>query len=345
MELQLQWRGIVATDSQSLLDTLFGRDELGREKDRDEPVNLSGSCIILDCLAPDWEFLIEIQETLSKLPDISLLYVKGHQDRNRRYKELDEIGQLNVDADAKAREYQEAHGAEHPSALMTTATRAHLLAPKGTITGQQYTKFLRYQATAPALREYIQTKYAWSESTMNSVNWDAHRAALGKMYKRRTHFTKLVFNILPTNSQLNKFDNGQRRCPSCSSASEDRDHVLRYLARRRVTWRIEFMESMTDFYRRAQTDMEIQMLLRVGFGLVLNNGFRIRMGRYNFNHRKSFLRVSNRLSSNKITSGGDRSLTVGLVRNGASNNRRRMMGARILVKTELNGQGRGGKFN
>ena len=150
MELQLQWRGIVATDSQSLLDTLFGRDELGREKDRDEPVNLSGSCIILDCLAPDWDILIEIQEALLKLPEISLSYVKGHQDRNRRYQELDELGQLNVDADAKAREYQEAHGAERPLVLMTTETRAHLLGPQGTITGQ-YTEFLRYQATAPAL--------------------------------------------------------------------------------------------------------------------------------------------------------------------------------------------------
>ena len=136
----------MATDSQSLLDTLFGHDELCREKDQDKPVNLSGSRIILDCLVPDWDILIEIQEALSKLPDIRLSYVKGHQDRDRTYQELGEMGKLTVDANAKAREYQETHGAERPIVSMTTATRAHLLGPnnKSSIVTGQYTKFMRY---------------------------------------------------------------------------------------------------------------------------------------------------------------------------------------------------------
>ena len=131
-----------------MLDTLAGRDELRREKDRDEPINLSGSSVILDCLSPDWDILIEIQSALSQLPNIKLAYVKGHQDRNRSYHELDEMGQLNVDADAKASEYQNEHGATRPLVLMTTSTRAHLLGPQGTITGH-YSDHLRYQATAP----------------------------------------------------------------------------------------------------------------------------------------------------------------------------------------------------
>lgn len=93
------------------------------------------------------------------------------------------MGQLNVDADAKARAYQDAHGANRrPIVLMTTSTHAHLLGPQGTITGQ-YAEYLRYQATAPPLKAYILKKYLWSEHTMNAVNTDAHRRALGKMYK------------------------------------------------------------------------------------------------------------------------------------------------------------------
>lgn len=111
-EMQIPCNGmIVATDSQSVLDTLFGHDELRREKGRDEPINLSELSIILNCLSPAWDNLIEIQAVLSQLPNIRLAYEIGHQDRNRSYHELDEVGQLkNVDADAKASEYQDAHG-------------------------------------------------------------------------------------------------------------------------------------------------------------------------------------------------------------------------------------------
>jgi hypothetical protein len=100
---------------------------------------------------------------------------------------------------------------------------------------------------------------------MNTINCYAQRRALGKMIKRRAHFTKLIFDILPTNSQLNKFDNGKRTCPTCTGTAEDRDHILRCFARRRVTWRIDFMESIEDFCRTTKTDSDIQTLLRVAF--------------------------------------------------------------------------------
>ena len=67
------------------------------------------------------------------------------------------------------------------------------------------------------------------------------------------------------------------------------------------------VESITDFCRRTQTDTDIQTLLRVGF----ERGFSNPDGPYNFD-RKSCLSVSNRLSSNKMPSGGDRSLKAGL---------------------------------
>ena len=156
-EMHMPWNGIVASDSQSVLDTLFGHDELRRERDRDEPINLSGSTVILNCLLPDWDVLIEIQHALSQLPNIKLAYVRGHQDRHCSYHKLDEMGQLNVDADAKASEYQDAHGTARPLVLLSTTTHAHLLGPQGTVTGH-YSEYLRYQATATPLKEYILKK-------------------------------------------------------------------------------------------------------------------------------------------------------------------------------------------
>ena len=156
------------------------------------------------------------------------------------------------------------HGATISLVLMMPRTKAHLLGPEGTVTGQ-LPEYLRYAAAAPALREYTQRKNNWEEHTMKLVNWKAHRLALKKQNKRRTHFTKMIIDILPTMKQLIKFDNGSRQCPSCQNFREDRDHILRCLAGQRVLWRLDFMESLAEFCRKTQTDPDIQTLLRVGW--------------------------------------------------------------------------------
>ena len=101
-DMHLPWKGVIAIDSQSVLNTLFGPDEARLERDRDEPVNLNGSKVVLNCAAPDWDVLIKIQDSLEKLPQISLSYGKGHHDCTRLYQALEVMGQLNVDAYRKA---------------------------------------------------------------------------------------------------------------------------------------------------------------------------------------------------------------------------------------------------
>jgi hypothetical protein len=125
--------------------------------------------------------------------------------------------------------------------------------------------YLRHEATADPLREYIRRKYSWDDRVMGMINWESHRLALKRCNERRTHLTKLVFDILPTMSQLNKFDKGHRKCPSCTIMQEDRDHILRCLDPRRVRWRIELMSKFSEFCHKSQTDSEIQTLLRVSF--------------------------------------------------------------------------------
>jgi hypothetical protein len=61
-------------------------------------------------MIPDWDVLVEIQRALEQLPRIKLVYVAGHQDRHTPYGQLDQMAQLNVDADAKAGQYQDTHG-------------------------------------------------------------------------------------------------------------------------------------------------------------------------------------------------------------------------------------------
>ena len=71
----------------------------------------------------------------------------------------------------------------------------------------------------------------------------------------------MVFDILPTHSQSNKYDKGHRTCPTCDNTVENRDHILRCTHPDAVTWRAEFRTDLTDFHRRTQTAPELDRLL------------------------------------------------------------------------------------
>ena len=173
--MQFQWTGIIGTDSQSLLDTLNGKD-VDPQAEVD-PIPIHGAKVILDVLCPDWDILIEIQSAKALLPAVNLQYVKGHQDRSTPYHRLDTLAQLNVDADRKAAQFQDEHGAYRGHAPMTPHASAHLICSAGTITSH-YAKRIRHVAAEAPLRAYMLQKYQWSPEIYASINWDAHGARL-----------------------------------------------------------------------------------------------------------------------------------------------------------------------
>ena len=69
------WRGLIGTDSQSMLDRLYGKTIA------QTPHQLT----TLDPLDAEWDLLVEIQEALKELPGVDLTYVKGHQDDKKAY--------------------------------------------------------------------------------------------------------------------------------------------------------------------------------------------------------------------------------------------------------------------
>jgi hypothetical protein len=117
------WRGLIGTDSQSMLDRLYGKTIAQTSK----------HLAILDTLDAEWDLLVEIQEALRELPGVDLTYVKGHQDDKKANDRLPLMAQLNVDADRLAGEYNREHGnQQRPFALMTPNAGALLLTDDGT---------------------------------------------------------------------------------------------------------------------------------------------------------------------------------------------------------------------
>jgi hypothetical protein len=74
---------------------------------------------------------------------------------------------------------------------------------------------------------------------MDFIDWAAHGRSLQRNISMRCHFTKVVHDILPTNSLVSKYSPGIRsaKCPCCPHLCEDRDHVIRCPHSTRRTWR------------------------------------------------------------------------------------------------------------
>ncbi|KAI2506412.1 hypothetical protein MHU86_8038 [Fragilaria crotonensis] len=252
------WVGRIGTDSQSMLDRLFGKQD---ESTMDSKEYKVSSLRSLDVLDPEWDLLNEIQITLRFLPDVTLEYVKGHQDDHTEYLQLSLMAQLNVDADSLATGYQQEVGRMFPQVLMSANAGAYLVVDEGTVTNKMVQK-VRYLATGPSLRKYIMKKNNWDETVMRSINWKAHAKFMKSQVARRVHFSKLIHECLPTHSLRNRFDSGRRTCPSCPSANETRDHILRCSGPSRVDWRDYFLRRLERFHVQENTSPFLAHLLR-----------------------------------------------------------------------------------
>lgn len=253
-----EWKGVLVTDSQSVLKTLGGGDKPFDATD--EPVSIDGEAVVLDVLCPDWDILIEIQYALKQLPELKLQYIKGHQDDKIPYTQLPLLARLNVDADAMAGRYQDSHGQDRPIALMTPRTKVQLHLLEGTVTSS-HAATLCHAYSGPPLQEAVRIKNGWSEATVTSINWQAHGSALRKQMPRRNHYVKLVHDILPTHSFQNRMDTGKRTCPCCPSTHEDRDHILRCPNPMRSRWRHAFLDKLSGECITQHTYAPIQQLL------------------------------------------------------------------------------------
>ena len=95
------WHGILATDSQSLLDTIL--DGAYKQENSDDPIPCSLKQLrYLDVMAPEWDLTSSIVTVANTMPGMQLQYIRGHQDRTRNYEQLSLLAQLNVDADSMA---------------------------------------------------------------------------------------------------------------------------------------------------------------------------------------------------------------------------------------------------
>lgn len=101
---------------------------------------------------------------------------------------------------------------------------------------------------------HLAEEHSWSEAVTENINWKAHGQALKQNKQRRSHFVKMIHDILPTTSLQNKNDGGKRTCPLCQHPREDSDHVFLCHHPSRAKWRLQFvLLGISEFCNKTNT--------------------------------------------------------------------------------------------
>ena len=242
--------GVLATDNTGLIDRVTAQTQVKY------PVPNA-------VFKPDWDVVQAICDT-QKLFSISVEYVhvKGHQDKEVQFDDLDLLAQLNVEADRYAGEYRLEFG-EHRPIIPLSPTRPVALDIDGKTIHRGFRQAIRDAIHGPHLLEEMQLRYDWPDGTLESIDWEVHRQATYSQNARKTHYVKLCHEQLPTGQLVSKYGQGlPDYCPLCKTPGEDFHHVLRCQHHTRCEWRTETMDSLKKCCYELKTDpMLVEILL------------------------------------------------------------------------------------
>jgi hypothetical protein len=193
------------------------------------------------------------------------VHVKSHHDNSTPMHGLSlEVRLTNVEADRLTTEYMTEDKERRPTVSLFLSVKAQLIINDDSVT-RKLPLAIHYAAGSILIRPYLMNIVAWTEQTLDSINWDAHGA--GHLYHQpyRCYLVKLCHWHLPIGKLLHRQDTKYSpTCPGCRDATEDQDHYLQCEAPSRIKWRISLITALHKQLAWFKMDGQFQeMILKV----------------------------------------------------------------------------------
>jgi hypothetical protein len=191
-----------------------------------------------------------------------ILHVKGHQDDNKPCGHLPLPAQLNCDANSLATTELCSLPNQIRQVPLFPSAKAQLL-----ILGQSVTRNL--SNAIPKSYGYHQllaycTRFQWTKTIVNSINWDGFSAAFCSCFKQRNFAFKFCSRLLPTGKNLHRNEvRYDHWCPACNNPQECNHHPFQCTAVSRQCWR----NKTTSALRKrldATTDPKLSDIMAAG---------------------------------------------------------------------------------
>jgi hypothetical protein len=200
----------------------------------------------------------------------SYKWVKGHQDKNTAYMDLNLEAQLNVDADKFAGDYQLDQGKFRPMVFLLPSCDA-MLSIRGISITSNYRKQLIRAYVEPEYIQYLQYKFQWSNEIIETISWKCLSLAIQRI-NRDVLITKICNDLLPTAETLCKMKYQHHdTCILCNN-HETRDHMIRCTAPSRIKWRNQYIKAIRTKLNKIETEFSITEALCSAIAAWLEHG-------------------------------------------------------------------------
>ena len=199
-------------------------------------------------LLPEHDIMTEIAATLRDLPvQIDFQWVKGHQDSNKSYNELDIPARLNCDADRAASLYRWPTNKSHQKIPPLPNTPSQLVINNKIITSH-IKQHIRSEATEPELMEYLKKKFLWDDHTLTTIDWNSFQQVIQKYTTQRSTVVKHLHAISPTGHIAHRNNTHMPHdCPACAHPEEDNMHLLTCTHESRISWRADTIAAIACY--------------------------------------------------------------------------------------------------
>ena len=119
---------------------------------------------------------------------------------------------------------------------------------------------------------YLQTKYNWTDSTIQSIAWKSLSLAINRI-DRNVLLTKVCNNILPTFHQLHKFGmQPSTKCPLCDE-DETTQHMIQCEHPSRTSWRCGLIKALRTKMSSTNTTFSLLETFVSAISDWMENGF------------------------------------------------------------------------
>ena len=214
-------------------------------------------------ITPEWDCLAQTLHTLKTLgnrqPGPS--HIKGHQDNEMPYEELELPVQLNCGADHYASQYlMDSPNIHHQWAIVFPQAACILHLPQGTITHNFKIELRNTQNDIPFQAKLCKTNQ-WDNQDFKSIDWMAHVQALQQHERHRPTFVKYLHDLLPIGKRTHKYNpKYPLSCPSCQAPNKDIHHFLQCPAIHCLKWHTKCLNTLEKQLLELNTKKHVRLL-------------------------------------------------------------------------------------
>jgi hypothetical protein len=211
----------------------------------------------------DSDVVMQIVEVAKTVPLLTRHYVKGHQDAEKKKKDLTLPEIYNIDADNSATQMRHEMNEPASQVILFPASPVSVYIQYQLISSSLDTR-LHEMFTIDDYWVYLQDKYHWTEPTRKLIAWELFHKMLKKQPAlQHKQLMKYVNSWLPTGHYNHRHDKLEdHRCPHCYTVHEKDQHLLRCPHPSREAKRQHFLTvSLNNFFHTSNTAQPLRSLI------------------------------------------------------------------------------------